>query len=500
MWQKLLVTALLVAAASQAVAGAQPPASSHPVDVTHAELLSLSKSGALTRDQLYRITDFRTSHVIPNTADRNTAPTEVLLVRAASATQIRSQAFSESYPEDIIYYELTDSTTQGGDRGRIIKRVDPLKQISSFEDWRNVKFRRWNTQADGRGRYTAFTDNGNPWADYHPICNATRPDDMCFNIELGRPASDATNNLTNVVIGKGARDIVTGPYVVNTNIGAGSNEIYLKGTLTDFNIGDNCHQIEVGLCADYSSIGDWASSITIGSSSGHAEIASGAYNIHIGDYSPSMADNGFKIGNGVTAPTNVTIGPNLKGTGNPVIAESNVMLVPQTLYVGNGAADAAPANGELRSTGASGRDAAGGALRISAGAGTGSAGGGKITFATAPAGSPGATANPQVAWLALDSRGHLSTAAAGEEPALSNCGTSASIAPGSTDMAGTFSIGLNGTGCTVTFKRPFGSVPACLVTAELPSNLARYGKNATGFTVTGRPGTYNYVCYGLNEK
>lgn len=499
MWHKLLVTMLLLAITSEAVAATQKTAD-QPVDVTYAELLSLSRAGGLVRDQLYRMTDFRTSHVIPNTADRNVGATEVLLVRAASATQIRSQVLSEAYPEDVVFYELTDSSTQGGDRGRIIKRVDPFKQISSFEDWRNVKFRRWNTQADGRGRYTAFTNNGNPWQDYYPICGSNRPDDMCFNIELGRPAGDATNNLTNVVIGKNARDIVTGPYVVNTTIGDGSNEIYLKGTLTDFTIGENCHQIEVGLCSDYSKIGDWASSITIGSSSGHAEIANGAFNVHIGDFSPSAADNGFKIGSGATAPTNVTIAPNVKGTGNPVITESNIMLTPQTLYVGNGAADPAPVGGEIRGTGARGSDAAGAALRISAGAGTGNAEGGKLTLATAPAGATGAIPNPQVPWLTLDSRGHLSTAATGQEPALSSCGKQASMAPGSTDMAGTFEIGAGATGCTITFKRSFSKVPACIVTAESSANLSKYGKTATNITVTGRPGTYNYVCYGLNDK
>lgn len=485
---------------SQVYAGTDKESAKPPQQVTHAELLAMKNARGLTQDQVYRISDFRTSHVIPNTTDRNIGATEVLLARAVSSSELSSLVSSESYPEDIIYYELVDSSSQGADRGRIIKRIDPVKHISSFEDWRNVKYRRWNTQANGRGTYTVFTDNGNPSADYYPICRSSNPNEQCSNIDLGRTGNDVPNNLTNIVIGKGARDIVIGPYVEKVTIGDLSNEVYMKGTLTEITIGENCHQIIIGLCSDYTKIGDEAYSITIGNSSSHTEIKAKAFNINIGDFSPSTADNGFKIGNDIVAPAHVTIGPNVKGTGNPVITESNIMLMPQTVYVGNGVADALPVDGSITGTGGSGRDVTGAGVKIAAGAGTGKAAGGALALATAPAGTTGTGLNAYVSWLKLDSRGHLSTAAAGQEPALSNCGKSPSIVPGSTDMTGTFVIGATGAGCTITFKRAYEKVPSCIVMAETPSNLISYKKTASKITVFGRPGTYDFICYGLDDK
>lgn len=470
-----------------------------PQSLTHAELLAKKTSNGLTPDHVYRITDFRTSHVIPNTADRNTGATEVLLVRAVSSSELSSLVSSENFPEDIIYYELVDSSHQGGDRGRIIKRIDPVKHISAFEDWRGVKYRRWNTRADGLGTYTVFTNNGNPSADYYPVCGSGKPGADCFNIDIGRPADDVPNNLTNIVVGKGARDVVIGPYVEKVTIGTGSNEVYLKGTLTEITVGENCHQIIIGLCSDYVKIGDWAYSITIGNSSAHAAIKSGAFNINIGDFSPAIADDGFKIGDDTSTPSHVTIAPNVKGTGNPVITESNIMLTPQTVYVGNGTADGMPAGGTIKGTGGRGTDTAGADVRMAAGAGTGKAAGGTLSLATAPAGTPGTNQNSHVPWLKLDSRGHLGTAAAGQEPGLSDCGKSESIAAGSTDMTGTFVIGAGGAGCAITFRRAYDNVPACIVAAEIPANLTSYRKSASGITVVGRPGTYNYVCYGLQN-
>lgn len=183
-----------------------------PIDKTHAELSAMATGATLVPGQLYRITNFRTYHLIPNTTDYNTGSTEVLIVRALTSSTIDKLAMSESYPQDVIYYELVDSSTMGGDRGRIYFRHDtaPTKNIAVWEDWRARKYRRWNTQADGLGTYTVLTDNGFPSQDYFMFNNSATPAD--------------TNDVS---IAKG----MDFPEQINCVFMAGTSELF---ALTDF--------------------------------------------------------------------------------------------------------------------------------------------------------------------------------------------------------------------------------------------------------------------------
>ncbi len=106
----------------------------------------------LSAGEKYRIVDFRTKHNIPNTTDVNVGPAEPLIVTAISKNKLSILAYSESYPQDIIHYELVDSSTAGGDKGRIVYRKDAKWNIAMYEDWRHIKYRRWET-AKGSGKY-----------------------------------------------------------------------------------------------------------------------------------------------------------------------------------------------------------------------------------------------------------------------------------------------------------------------------------------------------------
>lgn len=120
--------------------------------VTYENLKGVIAGSRLSAGQKYRIVDYRTRHTIPNTSDVNLGPVEPLMVTAVSASKLSALAYSESYPQDIIHYEVTDSSTAGGDRGRIVYRKDTKWNISLHEDWRHVKYRRWET-ARGSGKY-----------------------------------------------------------------------------------------------------------------------------------------------------------------------------------------------------------------------------------------------------------------------------------------------------------------------------------------------------------
>ena len=92
----------------------------------------------------------------------------------------------------------------------------------------------------------------------------------------------------------------------------------------------------------------------------------------------------------------------------------------------------------------------------------------------------------------LNSFGHiLPTSIA---PALSTCGTSPTLAAGSSDTAGEVTVGTSGTGCTLTFATAFGTGPFCTVSSHT-SAITAYSESVSALTVTGT-GTFDYHCSG----
>lgn len=113
-------------------------------DITYAALVVKVGASTLEPGKKYNITDFATKHIIPNSGGTlNTGATEALIVTAISTNKLDVIAESTTYPQDIIHYELVDSSTAGGDKGRIFYREDTKQNISTGYDWRNVKFRRF---------------------------------------------------------------------------------------------------------------------------------------------------------------------------------------------------------------------------------------------------------------------------------------------------------------------------------------------------------------------
>ena len=99
----------------------------------------------------------------------------------------------------------------------------------------------------------------------------------------------------------------------------------------------------------------------------------------------------------------------------------------------------------------------------------------------------------------ITSIGHHVNRIGGTAPALTSCGTSPTIATGSDDHAGIFTIGATGTGCVITFATAYTNVPSCIVIAETASNFTSLTKTASAITVVGSPGIFNYRCVGLGE-
>lgn len=156
-------------------------------NVTYLELKDLCDNSGLKVGQRYCITNFRTRHLIPNTVSYNVGVTEPLVVIAVSVDALDKLAESGLYPQDILYYELEDSSGEGGDRGRIYFRHDTKLNISMWEDWRNIKYRRWQTGPGGD--YTVLTANGEAYVDRY-MFNNSQLAESCYDIFI-----EGDNNL-----------------------------------------------------------------------------------------------------------------------------------------------------------------------------------------------------------------------------------------------------------------------------------------------------------------
>lgn len=119
--------------------------SSAPVDITYTDLSTAISGSTLIPGTVYRLTDFQTVHTIYNTTATNTGPTEVLLLTALTTNELAPVAYSESYPDDMIYYNPTNDTTvmPGCTKGFIYRRIDTKRNNDLPTDFRAVKYRRW---------------------------------------------------------------------------------------------------------------------------------------------------------------------------------------------------------------------------------------------------------------------------------------------------------------------------------------------------------------------
>lgn len=117
------------------------------VDITYANLASAISGSMLIAGTTYRITDYQTVHTIPQTASTYTGSTEVLQVTAIDSNSLHPVAKSETYTNDIIYYNPTNETSivPGCTKGYIYRRIDTINSVDICYDWREVTFRRWES-------------------------------------------------------------------------------------------------------------------------------------------------------------------------------------------------------------------------------------------------------------------------------------------------------------------------------------------------------------------
>lgn len=81
-------------------------------------------------------------------------------------------------------------------------------------------------------------------------------------------------------------------------------------------------------------------------------------------------------------------------------------------------------------------------------------------------------------------------------PVLTSCGTTPTLATGSTDQAGTITMGTTATGCVVTFGTAYAAAPNCRVTwRATPLASQSYTTSTTALTLTQTSTSNNLVDY-----
>jgi hypothetical protein len=193
--------------------------------ISYADLMTLIGSSGLTPGAQYLITDYATVHYIvdgnyiPDLTTIITGVTEPLIVTADSVNTIDKEAKSTLYPQDIIYYDpsptkwlydLSFSDTSGptiipGFKGVIYFRHDTILDNYMGYDFRNVKFRRWDT-------------NVGMWSDATPYTRGS------FTEYTGIIYRALTNNLAS----KAQIDTIT----LTSLLGSGTADVTAAGGLT----------------------------------------------------------------------------------------------------------------------------------------------------------------------------------------------------------------------------------------------------------------------------
>jgi hypothetical protein len=136
-------------------------------DILYEDLINLINTSSLIPGKSYRITDYQTIYYILDGSDLYIDSTsmepeiglgqiEPLVVTALSINTLNIEAKSETYPQDIIYYDWNpdnwlkdlcfaaeDEVILLGFKGVIYFRHDTKNDNSLGYDFRNVKFRRW---------------------------------------------------------------------------------------------------------------------------------------------------------------------------------------------------------------------------------------------------------------------------------------------------------------------------------------------------------------------
>lgn len=111
------------------------------IDLLYSELMIMIGLEVLEIGQSYRITDYQTTYYNEIAETVMSGAVEELIVKAETNKTLSPIAFSEAYPEDIIFY--TTDNYHESEKGWILRRIDTKFNNDIQFDFRGMYFRRW---------------------------------------------------------------------------------------------------------------------------------------------------------------------------------------------------------------------------------------------------------------------------------------------------------------------------------------------------------------------
>ena len=297
-----------------------------PHYISYNALLLAYNTSQLVPGQWYMINDFVTTWVDHITWQIMTSnETEPLLIQAVSVNKFSTICKSTLYPEDIVYYDITDSN-EGATKGRILRRTDTKYNNSAPTDWRHITNKRYainldvnsNTWIQGQV-YSPGTIVTQATYDYNFIGNWTQvqslwmcvrttydwssdisanfvrlpynngdhvgPDSNSISIQLYQYSSSLPVDTNNFVEHFLFENYSSG-MVRNNYIGGDSSYIntVILGSSQCNTIGSSCCNITIGDGSYYNYIGENSYNITMGIQNQGNHISRGAYRVSFSHY------------------------------------------------------------------------------------------------------------------------------------------------------------------------------------------------------------------------
>lgn len=289
------------------------------IDVDYALLVSSITYSLLIPGNFYRLTDYQTIHLIPDTTDINTGPIESLILFAIRDAEISPHAISQFNNGFFnIEYNHSDNIAEDGITprpGYIIYRKSIITNVEAYCDYVNYIIRRYPIIQDGSydwdsaatyvvGDIVEYITNNFLYFCYNDVTSAgTDPEtdnkhwikvaDLSINnclFALGQKIGNTTLNLDATYYDW---NIFNTSNVTNISLGYESNDNLFYGSFfQDIKIGSNCNRntfhdnlnsstttaiIEMGYNCNSNFITD-SVSLTLGNNCNYNVLSDGANN------------------------------------------------------------------------------------------------------------------------------------------------------------------------------------------------------------------------------
>jgi hypothetical protein len=260
--------------------------------------------------------------------------TEPLVVIATSDSTLSSEAFSVTYPQDVIHWDYLNNV--------ITYRLDTQKNLSAHYDWRTQTFTRWESSV-GSAYYIMPTDPGNGEASlngFYTFGNtfdtvtqtstvaANGSGGLCRDIHIERSTDDLWGpgfDVNNIVFGNPCYSIFVDKEAVCGTIGDESYNINIGKKVYDFTIGSEGYDVNIGSDSAAVHIGYGCSTVLVCGS--NVNVGDLAINMQLNVWNSTFGDNCIRISAQGTAITIGDDGANISiGIGGVVYSIDGVNI------------------------------------------------------------------------------------------------------------------------------------------------------------------------------